>query len=88
MWEQVLKKLDGASDESAKASAILEKRRVADFIDAALQVRPWRRDQRIEHREILELLAAGMAVRLLATSRSLDLGIEPPRNSASPVMVL
>lgn len=62
VWEQALN-LIGKSKHCDGSG--LENRLVIEFILAVTQMRCWRRDQKVEHREILEGMAAGLALRAL-----------------------
>merc|ERR1712060_249813 len=41
---------------------------VSEFIVEAVRLRCWRRDQKIEHRAVMEGIAAGLAIYALSTS--------------------
>lgn len=63
---------------SGSAQAVAE-RPVIDFVVEAVRLRCWRRDQKIEHREVMEFIAAGLALYAIADPAS---GSSPPWGSA------
>jgi len=62
VWAQVVTKLQGRRSSSEP----VENRFVSDFVTEAVQMRCWRRDQKVEHREVLEGIAAGLALHMLS----------------------
>jgi len=65
VWAQVLARLERSSSSSDQPVA---ERLVGDFVSEALLMRCWRREQKVEHREVLEGIAAGLALHALDAS--------------------
>lgn len=63
VWAQVVTKLDVRGKSSG--SPPLMERKAADIVSEAVQMKCWRRDQKVEHREVLEGIAAGLALYIL-----------------------
>jgi len=68
VWAQVLSRLQRST--SGHAESVTE-RFVGDFVNEALLMKCWRRDQKVQHREVLEGLAAGLALHALDASGGL-----------------
>mmetsp|Transcript_21159 Transcript_21159/g.59204 ORF Transcript_21159/g.59204 Transcript_21159/m.59204 type:complete len:503 (-) Transcript_21159:146-1654(-) len=65
VWENVL--LHVSRSTSQHGGSIAEKP-VSNFVAAAVQMRCWRRDQKVEHREVLESIATGLALHVLSAN--------------------
>lgn len=65
VWAQIVAKLDARGKTSGDSSGNLSSRMAADVVSEAVQMRCWRRDQKVEHREVLEGIAAGLALHIL-----------------------
>lgn len=78
VWEQILARVarepgggNRAGDDRnlrGGESCSVADRPVSEFITEAVRLRCWRRDQKIEHREVMEGIAAGLAIYALSTS--------------------
>lgn len=62
VWAQVLMRLEKSS--SSRDQPVTE-RLVGDFVNEAVLMKCWRREQKVEHREVLEGIAAGLALHAL-----------------------
>mmetsp|Transcript_13810 Transcript_13810/g.39527 ORF Transcript_13810/g.39527 Transcript_13810/m.39527 type:complete len:380 (-) Transcript_13810:110-1249(-) len=62
VWAQLLARLERSS--SSKDQPFAE-RLVGDFVSEAVLMRCWRREQKVEHRQVLEGIAAGLALHAL-----------------------
>jgi hypothetical protein len=62
VWEQVLIKV--SSGQSVTPTQLAQQP-IGAFVTAAMQIRCWRRDQRVEHREVLEGVVACQALHAL-----------------------
>jgi len=74
VWAQILTKLEVRGNASAKTggeNVPPPSRFVADFVKEAVAMKPWQRNQKVEHREVLESLAAGLALHLLRDTTGL-----------------
>mmetsp|Transcript_102191 Transcript_102191/g.256193 ORF Transcript_102191/g.256193 Transcript_102191/m.256193 type:complete len:527 (+) Transcript_102191:51-1631(+) len=78
VWEQILARVsrdhgsgnrgvDGGSLRHRDSCEVAD-RPVSEFIAEAVRLRCWRRDQKIEHRAVMEGIAAGLAIYALSTS--------------------
>jgi len=65
VWAEILARLGRPS----RGSEPLASRLVSDFVSEAVQMKCWQRDKKVEHRKLLEALAAGLALHLLASER-------------------
>lgn len=75
VWEQILARLTrdsggssspGSRIASDEAPAALADRPVREFAAEAVRLKFWRREQKVEHREVLEGIAAGLAICALS----------------------
>jgi len=64
VWAQVLARLARGRPEHEPVEESL----VADFVSEAVQMKCWRREQKVEHREVLEGIATGLALHILDDS--------------------
>jgi len=64
VWEQVLSRTQKQASEGQPA----RERPVAIFVKEVVRLKCWRRDQKIEHREVMEGIASGLAIVALAES--------------------
>lgn len=81
VWAQVITKLQGKRSSSEPVA----NRFVSDFVTEAVQMRCWRRDQKVEHREVLEGIAAGLALHMLSDPASSDWLPETSHQATSAV---
>jgi hypothetical protein len=65
VWAQVIAKLEVRGKAS---SVLMADRKVTDFVNEAVQMRCWQRNQKVEHREVLESIAAGLALHILGAT--------------------
>lgn len=68
VWEQIVGRLsaESGSGDSGEGPTVTAERPVVDFVVEAVRLKCWRREQKIEHREVLEGMAAGLAICALA----------------------
>mmetsp|Transcript_21156 Transcript_21156/g.45880 ORF Transcript_21156/g.45880 Transcript_21156/m.45880 type:complete len:418 (+) Transcript_21156:248-1501(+) len=71
VWEQILSRGQKTAGEDSPVS----QQPVATILAEAVKLKCWRRDQKIEHREVMEALAGSLAVCLL--SEAPDLSPDP-----------
>lgn len=70
VWEQVVTKIK----KKGSAETPVAERSAGDFVTEAVLIRPWKREQKVEHREVLEGMAAGLA--LLSLDGGMDGGMD------------
>jgi len=85
VWAQVLAKIETRGKRSSKVLASIGELPTTDFMEEAVLMRCWRRDQKVEHREVLEGIAAGLALSILEDKSGLAWSPEvqlpvPPTN--------
>jgi len=68
VWESILTRVGraGADVGTVAATGGAAERSVFEFTAEAVRLKCWRRDQKIEHREVMEGIAAGLAIYALA----------------------
>lgn len=81
VWAQVVTKLQGRRPNDEPVG----NRFVSDFVDEAVQMRCWRRDQKVEHREVLEGIAAGLALHVLGDTNGSAWSSDTHQQAAAPV---
>merc|ERR1712039_1152580 len=76
VWEQIITRVvreasNGNRDVNVaslrEGGCEVAERPVCEFIVEAVRLRCWRRDQKIEHREVMEGIAAGLAIYALSS---------------------
>lgn len=80
VWEMILARLGHTGTRpSAGDAGNPSERPVIDFLSEAVKLKCWRRDQKIEHREIMEGIAAGLAIATLSkeSTGSVALWVSP-----------
>eukprot|EP00927_Polykrikos_kofoidii_P012754 TRINITY_DN1552_c0_g1_i1.p1 TRINITY_DN1552_c0_g1~~TRINITY_DN1552_c0_g1_i1.p1 ORF type:complete len:559 (+),score=97.76 TRINITY_DN1552_c0_g1_i1:134-1810(+) len=68
VWAQVLTNLS----KKTTSQIGFEQRPVSEFLLEAVGMRCWRRDQKVEHREVLECIAVGLMIHILGISQGGD----------------
>lgn len=63
VWESVVMRV---GREKSPDPRVLGERSVLHFATEAARLKCWRRDQKVEHREIMEGIAAGLAMHMLS----------------------
>mmetsp|Transcript_10865 Transcript_10865/g.19334 ORF Transcript_10865/g.19334 Transcript_10865/m.19334 type:complete len:444 (+) Transcript_10865:16-1347(+) len=79
VWQKVLERLQ--KKQCSDQPVPFDDWPVLDFIVAVLAIKCWRRDQKVEHRAVLEGIAAGLAIHILREGASgkaagKDLGVQ------------
>eukprot|EP00929_Paragymnodinium_shiwhaense_P112224 TRINITY_DN80488_c0_g1_i1.p1 TRINITY_DN80488_c0_g1~~TRINITY_DN80488_c0_g1_i1.p1 ORF type:complete len:530 (+),score=135.06 TRINITY_DN80488_c0_g1_i1:147-1736(+) len=62
VWEKIV---EGVSKARRNSDVPLSQRPAQDFVAEAMRMRCWQRDQKVQHREVLETMAGAVALRIL-----------------------
>lgn len=71
VWAQIIQKLEvrgKASERTGGEIVLIADRMMEQIVSEAVQMRCWQRNQKVEHREVLEGIAAALALHILEDS--------------------